>query len=90
MNAPLRDIPVIDLFTGLPWEAEPENAASTDAQHATEANDADRSQRERRTADSAGPQIAPHRQVDATALDLADAREEQRRGCCGCRRQRIL
>lgn len=34
-----------------------------------------------------GPQIAPHRQVDAAAVDAADAREERRRGCIGCRKR---
>ncbi|MCC6907155.1 MAG: hypothetical protein IT430_04365 [Phycisphaerales bacterium] len=35
-----------------------------------------------------GPRIAAHRIVDAAALDLADAREERRRGCTGCRKRR--
>ncbi len=38
--------------------------------------------------EATGPQIAPHRLVDAAALDMADAREERRRGCAGCRRRR--
>lgn len=40
--------------------------------------------------ESSGPQIAAHRRIDAAALDLADAREEQRRGCVGCRKRRAL
>lgn len=35
--------------------------------------------------ETAGPQIAPHRVVEAAAVDLADAREEWRLGCKRCR-----
>ncbi len=42
----------------------------------------------RQIAGASGPPIAPHRFDDATAMDLADAREEQRRRCNGCRHQR--
>ena len=37
--------------------------------------------------EGAGPQIAPHRMVDAAAIDMVDAREERRRACIRCRRQ---
>ena len=40
--------------------------------------------------EATGPQIAPHRLDDAMALDVADAREERRRGCSGCRKRRAL
>jgi len=87
MNAPPREIPIIDLFTGLPWVAEPESEPPTEAAGAAEANEVDRSRRERRATDTSGPQIAPHRQRDAAAIDLADAREERR---CRCNRDHSL
>ncbi|MCL4199525.1 MAG: hypothetical protein KJZ69_18680 [Phycisphaerales bacterium] len=88
MSAPRNDIPIIDLFTGLPWIAEPVSEPCADATAAAEPTGSGRSSRVRRTADAAGPPIAPHRFVDATAVDRADAREEQRRGCKGCRQRR--
>ncbi|MCC6908319.1 MAG: hypothetical protein IT430_10295 [Phycisphaerales bacterium] len=38
--------------------------------------------------ENAGPAIAPHRQVDANAIDVADAREERRFGCRNCHKRR--
>lgn len=86
MNAPRNDIPIIDLFTGLPWIAESVREPPADAAAAAETNGSGQSSRVRRKAATSGPPIAPHRFVDATVLDLADAREECRCRCRGMRR----
>lgn len=83
MNAPRREIPIIDLFTGLPWIAEPVSEPPADVAAAAETSGSARSSRVRWVADAAGPSIAPHRFVDATAVDRADAREVRR---CRCNR----
>lgn len=83
MNAPPRDIPVIDLFTGLPWVAESASESTTEVAGDSEANVVDRFGRAHRTTNASGPRIAPHRQMDVASLDLADAREERK---CRCRR----
>lgn len=84
MNAPHPEIPIIDLFTGLPWVAEPVGEPPADTAAAAETDGSGRSSRVQRKADAAGPPIAPHRFDDATALDLVDARESLR---CRCRRR---
>lgn len=84
MNAQPREIPIIDLFTGLPWVAEPVREPPADTAAAAETNGSGRSSRVRRKPAASGPRIAPHRFDDATALDLVDARESLR---CRCRRR---
>lgn len=86
MNAPPREIPIIDLWTGLPWVAEAETDSMRDAPREHPADAVISAEKPTRLV-STGPRIAPHRQMDAAALDLADVREEHRRGCRNCRKQ---
>jgi len=37
--------------------------------------------------EAAGPRISPHRLVDAAEIDRADAREDRKEGCRGCRKR---
>lgn len=85
MNAPRREIPIIDLFTGLPWVPEPESESTPETLPAQPADAAVPGEKPRPSV-SSGPPIAAHRQMDATAIDVADAREEQRKRCRGCLR----
>lgn len=82
MNAQPREIPIIDLWTGKPWVAEPEPESASGAMPGHSSQAVVPGKKSSRSP-SSGPPIAPHRFDDATALDLADAREERR---CRCNR----
>lgn len=79
MNAPRREIPIIDLWTGEPWVPEPAGDPETDP--ALDGASVPVLDSAPQRGGNAGPQIAAHRLVDATAIDLADVRAERRRRC---------